>query len=118
MDEVTLPACPLCGHRAIEVLKGISVQCASNSCPLSEPVAIDLWKYRPLERILEKRLNKSELDLKKLQDRLDEDERKFKYITDLMKQITVLSVTIILKNGKKIDTGMLAQAVIEKIEQG
>ena len=107
--------CPLCGHSATEVMKGYSCGCSNTNCVLHEPMDINEWQSRPIEYELHKQLDKSDYVLKDTQLELVSAENKLKCVADILGKISVMDITIILKDGTVINSGELARDGLETI---
>ena len=119
MDDIknntTNRYCPLCGSAAVDVLKGITCRCSNNECPLAIPISITKWRYRPIEGAMQVQMNKDKNAIKEMQRKIDANDDAINYVTKSLKQIASMDVTIILKNGKTINSGQLARDSLEKI---
>jgi hypothetical protein len=114
-NRTTSKFCPLCGSVAIDIIKGYSCQCSNNKCRLSEPMSIDEWKFRPIEKAMQIQLDQDERSIKDLRQRLDANEGAIEYVMKDLEQIASMEIAIILKDGTNINAGELARNSLEKI---
>ena len=113
--EIVLPACPFCGRKAEELIKGYSCQCSNESCLLHDPMDIDVWCRRPIEDNLQSQLSKYEKIINDTNLCITSYDEKLSYIANILNKIAVMPYSVVLKDGTVINSGELALDGLEKL---